>query len=159
MNAHREILICTHGPLHALCLCSCVDLTCLTGTLRAVPTGGDLMPLIPWWSFFFPSRRVAHQPFSQPSHSMLPSFFGSVKTKKVSKRSLLRAKNKPSDSQLLLGYVYRVGSEALNLAKPGFEPVLWELAQLLSGSGLSLFQIPILLLISEQRPSAFLAVN
>ena len=90
---------------------------------------------------------------------MLPSFFGSVKTKKVSKRSLLSAKNKPSDSQLLLGYVYRVGSEALNLAKPGFEPVLWGLAQLLSGSGLSLFQIPILLLISGQRPSAFLAVS
>lgn len=90
---------------------------------------------------------------------MLPSFFGSVKTKKVSKRSLLRAKaekkNKPSDSQLLLGYVYRVNSEALNLAKPGCERVLWGLAQLLSGSGRGFFQILILLLTSGQRPLPF----
>lgn len=66
---------------------------------------------------------------------MLPYFFCSVKTKKVSKRYLLREKA-ASDSQLLLGCVYSASSCALNLTELGFEsgPVGPGIAAL-SGSG------------------------
>lgn len=86
---------------------------------------------------------------------MLSYFFSSVKTKKVSTRSLLREKA-ASDSQLLLGRVYRVSSPSLNLAEPGFEsgPV-GPGTVALSGSGYLFFQILILLPITGLTASSY----